>query len=183
MIKQGVVDAYIFAKDAHEGQLRKFTSLPYFSHPKYVARLVEDFVPDNTDMVISALLHDVVEDTHVDLQTIYNKFGDHVGDLVQELTSIKPSKMSKRRYLLEKMNGMSEEALIIKLADRLHNVQFLESDGVVRTFIKRYVEETNFIMLRLDNHLKNALVVILRDRIMENVTWLCKRYEFDLEDK
>ena len=114
MIKELVNKSYNFAKEAHEGQVRKFTALPYFSHCKYVARIISDLT-SNEFLISAALCHDVIEDTSVTEEELRSHLGDIVGDLVMELTSDKPKKMSKRKYLTEKMNKMNEGALLIKL--------------------------------------------------------------------
>lgn len=188
MIKDKVMKAYNYAQKAHKGQQRKFTNLPYFSHPKYVARLIEDLTSD-PDMVVSSLLHDIIEDTDTTIEDIYKEFGYMVGGLVGELTSDKPENISKSQYLYTKIKGMSTKALIIKLADRLHNIQFLETDGVPRDFIEKYVRETNYIFKdlividRVPQWLIDRVMQLLKKRIMENVEWLCFRYKIDLENQ
>lgn len=191
MIKENVHKAYNFAKECHKGQVRKFTALPYFSHPKWVARVISDITKDEV-MVASALLHDVVEDcANVDSQDIHLMFGDRIGDIVDELTSNKPRKMSKRKYLTQKMSVMSNEALLIKLVDRLHNIIFLESDGVDVDFITKYVNETQYIF---DNIVRDwdithgikrlayqAHIYKISDRIIAELDWL--RFRFSIPEE
>jgi len=178
MIKRIVIKAYNFAEASHRGQERKFIGLPYFSHPKYVARMIEDITKD-PELIAAALLHDVPEDCdNVSNRDIYLLFGDRIGGLVEELTSNKPKKVSKRKYLTDRMNNMSEDALLIKLADRLHNVLFLEADGVPVEFIKKYVMETHYIMSDLiwDNE-ENKDLPVLYYRILDTLEWLIYRYD------
>lgn len=146
MLKEVVNKAYNFSKVKHEGQVRKFSGLPYFSHPKYVARIIEELTNDPA-MVAVALLHDVLEDTDATLQELEEEFGQEIAELVKELTN--PEKMlpNKKLYLADKLaNQISDKALLIKLADRYHNVLFLESDLVSVSFIKKYYYETMFIL-------------------------------------
>lgn len=96
--------AYVFAKEAHGEQKRRYSGLPYFCHPKGVARMVEDLTKDE-DMIIAALLHDVVEDCGVTFDDICEMFGDNVDRLVRQLTSNKEVMKdypSKAEYLLKK---------------------------------------------------------------------------------
>jgi (p)ppGpp synthase/HD superfamily hydrolase len=155
MLKDVVIRSYIFAEKAHEGQTRRFSGLPYFTHPKAVARFVEELT-SNPVLVAAALLHDTVEDTPVSQVEIDKHFGGEIGFLVDELTN-KPDVreklgLSKKEYILTKMSRMSENALLIKLCDRLHNILFLEEDCTSdeqREFIVRYTESTTYIMDRL----------------------------------
>lgn len=153
MIKEKIIQAYIFAKSTHEGQMRKFRNVPYFVHPKSVARLVEKYINDE-DMIIAALLHDTVEDCGVKLELITEKFGKNVSNLVYELTSNKEEikKTNKIEYLCKKMNLMSEDALTIKLIDRLDNVMYLDKDCKTKEqldFVKKYYTETKEILQNL----------------------------------
>lgn len=150
MIKKDIISAYTFAEEAHKGQIRKFSNLPYFSHPKGVARIIEDLCNDEILIVVS-LLHDVIEDTHIIKEDLVREFGEHVTTLVLELTSdsVKQREQGKKVYLLNKMINMSNDALLIKLADRLHNILYLQDDIVPLKFITKYYKETRFLMRNL----------------------------------
>ncbi|HSI68906.1 MAG TPA: HD domain-containing protein [Gillisia sp.] len=74
-----------FAREAHGKQQRKYSNELYIEHPKRVAELVRS-VSHTTEMICAAYLHDVVEDTPVSINEIYEKFGAEVGGLVAELT-------------------------------------------------------------------------------------------------
>lgn len=146
MIKSIVNKAYTFSKEKHSGQVRKFSGLPYFTHPKYVARIIEELTDDEV-MVATALLHDVVEDTSATIEEIRFEFGDQVASYVGELTNPDEMLPDKKTYLATKMSYyMSNESLLIKLVDRYHNVLFLESDQVPDKFIVKYYKETTFIL-------------------------------------
>lgn len=149
MIKDKVVNAYNFAKNAHEGVMRKNCDLPYFVHPKMVARIVES-VGGDEDMVAAALLHDVVEDTEYTEDHIRNAFGNRVADLVMEVTNM-PVRDDRSRfesrvdYMAHKMATISADALVIKLADRLNNVAYLDVDATnveAMRFARYYADKT-----------------------------------------
>lgn len=115
--------ALILATKAHEGQTRRFDGAPYINHPKQVADIVMKATNDN-EMIAAALCHDTLEDTSVTYEDLKEKFGLRVADLVQELTSDESEieRIGKTAYLIQKMNNMSDDALVIKLADRISNV-------------------------------------------------------------
>jgi (p)ppGpp synthase/HD superfamily hydrolase len=117
-----------FAKAAHESvdQRRKYTHEPYIVHPIAVAELVKS-VDHTPEMVAAALLHDVVEDTPVSLQTIRTEFGPVVADLVDWLTDIsRPedgNRRKRKRIDLEHSAKAPPAAKTIKLADLIDNTR------------------------------------------------------------
>ncbi len=117
--------AYYFAKCKHDEiyQKRKGTGVPYFIHPKQVALIVKQHGGTN-DQIKSALLHDTLEDTHTSDEELRVCFGEHVQSLVRELTNqrYKIEEMGKEAYMTEKLMKLSNEALLIKLADMLANI-------------------------------------------------------------
>ena len=117
--------AYYFAKCKHDEihQVRKGTGLPYFIHPKQVALIVKQYGGTN-DQIKSALLHDTLEDTHTSDEELRICFGEHVQSLVRELTNqrYKIEEIGKEAYMTEKLMKLSNEALLIKLADMLANI-------------------------------------------------------------
>jgi len=132
----------------HDGQFRKFNGQEYAHHPAAVAKIVRSVKSSrNKDKIcIAALLHDTVEDCDVTLDDIRNDFGEMVSSIVYELTSDdeKIKEMGKDNYLLHKMLRMTSYALVIKLADRLHNCSDLENGS--EKFRVKYVKETRFIL-------------------------------------
>lgn len=145
MLKQRVVNAYKFAEEKHSTQYRKFTGLPYFTHPKGVARMIEALTKDE-DMIIAALLHDIVEDCDVSIKDIDCQFGENVAHYVDGLTSDKQICKSKGKanYLMTKMLILDANTFIIKLADRLDNVRYMDRDCKTlehKKFVKRYYLE------------------------------------------
>jgi len=129
--KDKIIAAYELANKAHDGQFR-VSGEPYISHPVAVALILIDLCMD-TDTVVSALLHDVVEDTGIGLDYIKKKFGDNVAGLVDGVTKIGivPLNTTKEEQNAENIRkilvSMSRDirVMIIKLADRLHNMRTL----------------------------------------------------------
>ncbi len=124
-------EAFEFAREAHSPQRRK-SGEPYIIHPVSVARIVAEELELGADPVIAAFLHDVVEDTHYTIEDIRARFGDEVAFLVDVVTKKKGDKAvhSKQidnfRQILASMQ-YDVRALLIKLADRLHNMRTLSS--------------------------------------------------------
>ncbi len=121
--------AYDFAQKAHEGE-KRMNGEPYITHPLAVARSVSEWNLDEAS-VAAALLHDVVEDTTVTIDEIKKNFGEEIAFLVQGLTKLENLQYPQnqdaenmRRFII----AFSEDlrVLIVKLADRLHNMQTLE---------------------------------------------------------
>ena len=131
-----------FATAAHGDQKRKYTGDPYINHPIAVAEIVKT-VPHTDEMIAAALLHDVVEDTHVTIDQIANKFGDKVAELVGWLTDISRPEDGNRafRKSIDRDHSADApaEAQTIKLADLIHNsISIAEHDP---NFWKVYKEE------------------------------------------
>lgn len=116
-----------FARRAHGSQMRKFTLEPYIEHPKRVAAIVRT-VPHTQEMICAAYLHDVVEDTPVEIGEIKKRFGEKTAELVRELTDefMKVNyphlnRRARKDREVERQAGMSPEAKTIKLADIIDN--------------------------------------------------------------
>ena len=127
-----MIRAFELARVAHEGQLRKSGEL-FIEHPIGVARILARLGMDSTT-IVGALLHDAVEDTDVELEDIEASFGDEVALIIDGLTKIdKIQFRSKEQERAENMRKMivamakDLRVLIIKLADRLHNMRTLTS--------------------------------------------------------
>jgi len=125
-----VKKAYILAKTSH-GNQKRHSGDPYFSHPLAVAEILIDLKLDQAS-IITALLHDVVEDTEITLEEIEKDFGEEIAKLVDGVTKLgKIETMSSSERVAENFRklalAMSEDirVLLIKLADHLHNMQTL----------------------------------------------------------
>ena len=122
-----------YASQKHAGQFRIFGE-PYIIHPLNVFLTASKFT-DDQDVLQAALLHDVVEDTDATAEEIEQKFGSKTASLVKELTSpvgLKHSDCSKANYLSNAVLKMSDEALLLKLCDRLDNLQQIGRFGQTR---------------------------------------------------
>ncbi|MGN0458221.1 MAG: RelA/SpoT family protein [Eubacterium sp.] len=126
-----IQEAYNIAYEAHKDQRRR-SGEPYIMHPVAVAKILFDFGMDN-ECIIGALLHDVVEDTSYTLDFIKEKFGNDVALLVDGVTKLGQIPLSTREEVqaenIRKMFiAMNQDVrvIIIKLADRLHNMRTLE---------------------------------------------------------
>ena len=123
--------AYAFSMEAHGSQTRE-SGDPYFSHPLEVANIIAKMKLDNAT-IITALLHDTVEDTLATLDQIEGEFGEEIARLVDgvtklsllELPSDKTRQAENFRKLLLAMSA-DIRVLLVKLADRLHNMRTLE---------------------------------------------------------
>jgi len=127
-----IEEAYQFSHTAHQGQFRK-SGLPYISHPVAVAEIVADWQLD-AQAVMAALLHDVMEDTEVSKQQITERFGKPVAELVDGLSKLDRIEFQSqadaqaenfRKMLLAMARDV--RVILIKLADRLHNMRTLEA--------------------------------------------------------
>lgn len=112
----------LFAIEKHQGQIRKFNGQPYIMHPIRVAQIVQDHEGDESD-IISALLHDTLEDTETTFEELECHFGSIVAQNVWQLTN--ESNVNKTEYLKHKLIDSPSHVLLIKLADRLDNVDDL----------------------------------------------------------
>ncbi len=126
-----VREAYALAAEAHREQRRK-TGEPYIIHPIAVARIVAEELELGANPVIAAFLHDVVEDTPYTIDDIRERFGDDVAFLVGVVTKQKKEtyehskQVDNYRQILASVQ-YDVRAILIKLADRLHNMRTLDS--------------------------------------------------------
>ena len=113
-----------FAVSAHSGQVRKYTAIPYVTHPIAVMEIVST-VEHSEDMLIAALLHDVVEDTDYKISDIHDEWGSAVAEMVMHLTDVsKPSDGNRAaRKLIDRKHlaNAPDNVKTIKLADLIHN--------------------------------------------------------------
>ncbi len=186
------------AKKAHEGQLRR-TGEPYIVHPLAVKKILEDWGMDE-DTVIAGILHDTIEDTDLTLEDIKREFGEPVAFLVDGVTKLSTARNGMRdldTYLpatkdnfLRLMIALGDDirVLIIKLADRLHNLRTLSALPPDKQ--KKIAKETLEVFAPLADRLNMGLLrVELADlsfkyvdpRRFEELSNLIKKYNKSAE--
>ncbi len=174
-----VCRAYHYAEQAHEGQYRR-SGDPYIIHPLAVANILSQMHMDSQSL-IAAMLHDVIEDTAVPKDALVQQFGDTVTELVDgvsKLTHIKfESQEEKQAGNFQKMAmAMARDirVILVKLADRLHNMRTL--DAMPPEKKRRIARETLEIYAPIANRLGISNIRIeLED--------LCFRAEYPMRSK
>lgn len=148
--------AYYFSQEAHRNQ-KRYSGLPYLSHPLEVANILADMNMDAIT-IVAGLLHDVVEDTHVDLEEIKTQFGDEVAMLVNGVTklskiSFKTQEERQAENFRKMFLAIAEDirVILIKLADRLNNMRTLKFMPAPKRLIK--AKETLDIYVPIANRL------------------------------
>ena len=137
--------AITFAKKWHGTQMRKTGDHPFYFHPLAVAGMVAEHYP-KSDIIIAAILHDVVEDSKCTVETVEKEFNQRIAEMVDRLTKIR-FEDGKRITLtleqtLEKLIKIGDhEALFIKQMDRQHNLETIE--GLKPHKQQKMAKETN----------------------------------------
>lgn len=124
-----------FARKAHHGQIRKYSGVPYVTHPAEVSRLVAQRT-DDSRLIAAAYLHDTMEDCGVSYGEIARLFGEMVADIVSSLTNDEQRKTAcgKVAYMTEKLCALSADALLVKLCDTLHNIRETPDEHQARNY-------------------------------------------------
>ena len=152
-----ITKAFNFAKTAHKG-MRRHSGEPYILHPLAVARIVVKEIGLGSTSICAALLHDVVEDTDFTVDDIRNHFGDKIAKIVEGLTKIsggvfgeKASTQAEnfRKLLLTMSDDI--RVILIKIADRLHNMRTLDSLPPAKQY--KIAGETQYIYAPLAHRL------------------------------
>ncbi|HJL66626.1 MAG TPA: RelA/SpoT family protein, partial [Arenicellales bacterium] len=151
-----VYRAYVFAAEAHEGQTR-ISGEPYIYHPLAVAQLLAEKQLD-TKSISAAILHDIIEDTPTAKEQIATEFGEDIALLVDGVSKITQIEFDSKEHaeaenIRKMLLAMSQDirVILIKLADRLHNMRTLESLPVEKQ--KRIARQTLEIFAAIANRL------------------------------
>ncbi len=155
----GIKRAVYFAKKYHGAQKRQ-SGEPYYSHPLEVASMVADYLL-KTDIIITAILHDTIEDTTLTQEMIANIFGEPIASHVADLTRIKPDGKITSAEMVELLYKQKKyDLLLIKLFDRLHNMQTIGAKSpekvqkiIAETLISFISFAVHFEMPELRQHL------------------------------
>ena len=153
-----ITGAYEFSKEKHKDQLRR-SGEPYIIHPVQVAYILAELGLDDAT-ICAALLHDVVEDTEVTHQDLVNEFGTEIAEMVDGVTklsklnyqSIEEAQVENYRKMFLAM-GKDMRVILIKLADRLHNMRTLKY--LTRDRQIANAKETMELYAPLANRLRN----------------------------
>lgn len=135
MLTDRIAQALALAVEAHEGQKRKGTDIPYIAHPMGVASIALEHGADE-ELTMAALLHDTVEDGGPEYaQRIRQQFGDRVADIVEDCTDGMPDATGKKedwnirkeRYITH-LAGACDDVLLVSGSDKLHNARAIVED-------------------------------------------------------
>lgn len=191
-----LLEAFEFARAAHEGQVRKDGS-PYITHPVNAAIILTGLHLDE-DSLIACLLHDVPEDTERTLDEIEDAFGPKVRFLVDGITKL--SKVHYRNDMearqiesLKKLfihSAQDPRIILIKLADRLHNMQTIEAvpkpekrERIARETLEIFVPIANLLGIwEIKNQLEDACFRVLQPREYMEMTRLVEASTKERED-
>jgi (p)ppGpp synthase/HD superfamily hydrolase len=161
--------AVYWARKYHGDQKRK-SGEPYYSHPLEVAYMVSEYKL-NTDVIVASILHDIIEDTEVNAKMIHNAFGQRIAEMVDRLTRdrLNRSKLSVQEIINNAYYKKDNEVLLIKLFDRLHNMQTIGSMSTEKT--KKITDETLKKFITLSIFLGERISGIIK--IEKTLTELC----------
>ncbi len=162
--------AIYWAKKYHGDQKRK-SGEPYYSHPLEVAYMISEHNL-KTDVIVASILHDIIEDTEVTVGMIFDNFGWRIAEMVDRLTRDRPdgTKLTIEEIITNAYKKADKEVLLIKLIDRLHNIQTI---GV--KFLDKQIKESketlnNFITLAM--YLENIT-------LEKSISYLCHQISSD----
>ncbi|WP_341757765.1 HD domain-containing protein [Candidatus Tisiphia endosymbiont of Ditula angustiorana] len=189
VVKKGIY----YAKKYHGSQMRQ-SGEPYYSHPIEVAYMVAQYtalkIPKyfRTDMIVTALLHDTIEDTQLTEPMITYIFGSKVASQVQDLTRVKPhGKISSAETLNILFQQKKHDVALIKILDRKHNLQTIGAKSPEK--VKKIIKETLITFLsitttinglELENELTKLCLNALDILEIHNSRGLSVNYNFQL---
>lgn len=162
-----------YATFMHRGLVRE-DNTPYIEHPKRVAEYIKSLDNLNNDnLIYAALLHDTIEDTDATYKELELLFGQDIANLVFEVTTDakEKNKIGKLNYLKDKVLKISDDALILKLSDRLDNVRDLVNAN--NNFQIKYSNETYELIKHLiqNRKLNNIHQKICREIMLKLVEY------------
>ena len=130
-----LADAAAWAIEMHKDQVRKATGIPYVSHLFAVAALAMEHGADE-DQTVAALLHDIIEDTPATFEQVDERFGPRVAEIVAACSERhgdpKPKWRMRKEVYIDHIGLMPTEALVVTIADKLHNARSIRRDLAVQ---------------------------------------------------
>jgi len=175
--------AIYYARKYHGSQMRQ-SGEPFYSHPIEVAYIISDYL-FRTDVIVTSILHDTIEDTELTKETISQEFGAKVANQVMDLTRIKGDsiKISSAEMVEILYQEKKYDVLLIKLFDRLHNMQTIGAKSLEK--IRKTIEETISRFLSLSIYFKvsgiaQILLEIQTNIIQEKYNYNQYHYRFQL---
>ena len=161
--------AIYYAKKYHSSQ-KRLSGEPYYSHPLAVAELVAPYC-FKTDILVTSILHDVLEDTQLKKEQIADIFGEKIANQVEALTRIQiDQKISAAKIVqLLWLSKNHDDVLLIKYFDRLHNMQTIKSKSPEKAL--KTIEETLKQFISLGIYFKSKIPEMLI--VEEQLTELC----------
>jgi len=166
--------AIYWAKKYHGNQKRK-SGEPYYTHPLEVAYMISDHKL-KTDVIVASILHDIIEDTEVTVEMIEGTFGQRIAEMVDMLTRDRPdgTKLTIEEVINNAYKKADKEVLLIKLIDRLHNIQTIGSLSAKK--IEKTITET------LANFIASSMYLGLLE-IEQQLTESCMYYDSKQKNK
>ncbi|MDP7061481.1 MAG: HD domain-containing protein [Planctomycetota bacterium] len=165
-----ITDALDFAKKAHEKQIRKGSGEPYLAHLLRTSLILLELAEQkhNAAVICAGLLHDVAEDTGIDVNDVEDQFGHQVGDMVRALTHppLKDgeTKFERNMRYLEHLRWEGRDTHIVKSADRLDNLLSMEG-AFTPERREEYLTESEEAVIPLVLASNTALYHALKDAI------------------
>lgn len=128
-IRMKLHEAIMFATERHAGQLRKGTDIDYICHPLEVLQILTEMNPEDDDLLIAGMLHDVVEDKRATSEEVLERFGPRVANLVTAHTHSKEGTWRQRKEReLEELEAAEPDVQKIVLADTVSNLRSTYAD-------------------------------------------------------
>lgn len=127
-----LLEAASFAADRHRDQRRKdVDATPYINHPLTVGRILAEAGVEDVEVLMAGVLHDTIEDTETTAEELTRRFGERVCGLVLEVTDDKTiDKLERKRLQVIKAPTKSDDAKMIKMADKIANLRDLKAPPV-----------------------------------------------------
>ncbi|WP_341754339.1 HD domain-containing protein [Candidatus Tisiphia endosymbiont of Dioctria rufipes] len=157
-----VTKAIYYARKYHAEQMRQ-SGEPYYSHPIEVAYLLAEYAADNaknyfrTDLTVTSILHDCLEDTKLTKSMIASIFGELIAGQVDDLTRVKPNRKISSAEMVELLYKEKKyDVLVVKIFDRFHNLQTIEAKSPEKA--KKIILETISRFMSLSIYLRVPVI-------------------------